>query len=1680
MKKLTALAAFVVLLLTQRPDAQTGAARIYFVDVGTGASTLVVSPTGKTLLVDGGPPGSGVKIGHLLAELGITTIDYTVLTHYHIDHMGGLIEVLNGGRVAGVAFDNGDGADVAPPGTSTSPISTRGTYLNYVAATTLGGARQTAVAGEFIDLGGGMRATFVAAGARLLSGGRVDMTTEDLNSESVSTLIEYNNFDFLVSGDLTGGGSTSTAKTPDVETYVGQMVDDLDVVQLDHHGSTTSNNQTFLKALKAEVAFAQTGETNTFGHPHREIVNKYLNTPDTTGDSYAGTAVPPAGTGPVFYQNEASPAGDDRVTQQGYTGAAAGNAGQGTVALTTDGTSTYSLHSFDDGGLRLNPILHTYAVDAVSPGVTSDFKPTVIVQTAPVLPLAGDAVVVSAMVNDRESAVSSVTLSYSVNGAPQAPIAMISAGARYQGTIPAQPDGVRVDYAVTAIAGGQTTTFGLGYFAGVTPIASLRELNAKGEPLYVGYAARALGLVTASGFSGSSTNDDYVQDATGAINVYRTTDTPTPFVAVTPGQTVEARGRVGFNGGRLRLDIMESIEKTTSPYGVAIVSSGPVPLPVTTTIAAITGNAEAFEGQFVSIDNVSIVSGTIPATPQSIDQFVTISDGTGTFSLKIDDDADLEGFTPAATFTAAGIIQQDDFLRPFDAGYNITPRSRVDIGATPPPPVPLLTIADARVDAVNNATSAPGADFIPDRVGQTVKVRGAVTSIDFRGGTGVEYYVQDATGGIDLFSTALSPSFAIGDNVEGVGIVTHFNGLTELTLSAMGPTGGATTTTAPEVVTLAQLADNGAGEAFEGRLVRVNNVTMTSATFGPAGASNNFTITDATATGTLRVDSDTNIDGTPAPGGFLSVIGVVGQFDGTAPFDSGYQLLPRFTEDIEGSGCSAVTIAGTLGGGIVNTGYSQALTASGDTGPYTFSVASGTLPAGLTLSAGGVLAGTPVTGGTFTFTVRAVTAGGCFGLAPHSVTIINPAPMLSASPAAVAFGSVTIGGSAAAPVTMTNTGNAPLILNTPSIVSGADASQFQAAAPGVLTLEPGASTTATVTFVPTTSGAKSATLTITSNGGTAAIALTGTGGGTPTGGGIVISEFRTRGSVGGNDEFVEIYNNSDGPIDISGYRLAGSNSGGTTSTRATVPAGVVLPAHAHYLFVNTTSGTGYSLSVPGNRGFGTGITDDGGIAILPPTGTTPIDAVGMTNGSAYKEGSVLTTQLTSNTNRSYERKPGGLAPTLQDTGDNAADFQLLNGVSPNVPNPQNVVLIASPTSADFGGAMPPATVSQTVTVKNLLIAGVTLNLPAVIGGSDAASFSVVSPASATLAGTGTASILATAAFNVTFQPSTAGVKRALLSIGSSNAGSVGVALSGTGLPGISVSPTSIDFGSAEPGSTVDHTVTITNGNPTDVTLTPPFAITGPDAAAFTVAAPAASIIPGGGDTTTIVGFQPTTLGSKSATLTITSTNGGTRTIPLSGLAVDTTAPVLSLPENMIREAQGATTVVNFVVSATDSVDPSPVVACTPASGFAFPLGMTTVNCSATDAAGNSAPGQFTVTVRDTTPPAISPVSATPAVLWPPNHALVPVTITAAASDIADPLASCAIASVASSEAIDGLGDGDTAPDWTVWSGLTVKLRAERGGGGIGRIYTIGVRCSDQAGNTSNATQTVIVPHDRGK
>ena len=116
---------------------------------------------------------------------------------------------------------------------------------------------------------------------------------------------------------------------------------------------------------------------------------------------------------------------------------------------------------------------------------------------------------------------------------------------------------------------------------------------------------------------------------------------------------------------------------------------------------------------------------------------------------------------------------------------------------------------------------------------------------------------------------------------------------------------------------------------------------------------------------------------------------------------------------------------------------------------------------------------------------------------------------------------------------------------------------------------------------------------------------------------------------------------------------------------------------------------------------------------------------------------------------------------------------------------------------------------------------------------------------------------------------------------------------------------------------------------------------------------------------------------------------------------DVTPPQLSLPGSITVEATSRLgVVVSFSATASDAVDPNPVMVCNPASGLVFRLGNTIVNCTATDASGNAASGSFPVTVRDISPPVLILPAGIEAAASNSQGALV--IYTATASDTVDP------------------------------------------------------------------------------
>ena len=158
---------------------------------------------------------------------------------------------------------------------------------------------------------------------------------------------------------------------------------------------------------------------------------------------------------------------------------------------------------------------------------------------------------------------------------------------------------------------------------------------------------------------------------------------------------------------------------------------------------------------------------------------------------------------------------------------------------------------------------------------------------------------------------------------------------------------------------------------------------------------------------------------------------------------------------------------------------------------------------------------------------------------------------------------------------------------------------------------------------------------------------------------VVVSEFRVRGPVGGNDEFIELRNTGVTPVAISGWVVRGCSNGspGGETDRATIDAGVTLAANQTYLLANNNASGGYSGTVQPDQTYGNGVSDFtstsfAGIRLY--NGSTVVDGVGAPN-SPCREGTGLITTGT-NGDVSYERSG--------DAGNNATDFASLTPSEP--------------------------------------------------------------------------------------------------------------------------------------------------------------------------------------------------------------------------------------------------------------------------------------------------------------------------------------------------------------------------------------------------------------------------------
>jgi hypothetical protein len=231
------------------------------------------------------------------------------------------------------------------------------------------------------------------------------------------------------------------------------------------------------------------------------------------------------------------------------------------------------------------------------------------------------------------------------------------------------------------------------------------------------------------------------------------------------------------------------------------------------------------------------------------------------------------------------------------------------------------------------------------------------------------------------------------------------------------------------------------------------------------------------------------------------------------------------------------------------------------------------------------------------------------------------------------------------------------------------------------------------------------------------------------------------------------------------------------------------------------------------------------------------------------------------------------------------------------------------------------------------------------------------------------------------------------------------------------------------------------------------------------------------------------VGTTIITYTADDGHGHTANAYQSVTVTDNTPPVVTTPANINVNAPADSCSVNVNPGTATASDNCPGVTVAGVRsdsqplGAPYPVGTTTITWTATDAHGNSSSGTQTVKVNDVTPPVI--VLTTNAIsLGSPNHSYQTLTLAnlvASVSDGCDPsvdINDVVISQATSDEAEDapGGGDGNTSNDIVIAPDCkSLQLRAERQGGGNGRVYKITLRVKDSSGNVATAVRTVVVP-----
>ncbi len=240
----------IILLLARYPAHNL---QVTFLDVGQGDGICMELPDGKVYLMDGGSSDVS-KVGTyrlvpFLKAKGIRKIDAVFLSHGDVDHINGIAELLKEKQIAITCLCLPAGAE----------------QEEFAEITDLAQARNISVrtiqAGDFWENNG----------ARFLCLNPTE-AVESGNAASMVLYMEYQDFSMLLTGDLEGEGEKNVAAL--LRT---NAITDVSVLKVAHHGSKNSTREEFLQQCSPTVAVISCGERNTYGHPHKETLERLNN-----------------------------------------------------------------------------------------------------------------------------------------------------------------------------------------------------------------------------------------------------------------------------------------------------------------------------------------------------------------------------------------------------------------------------------------------------------------------------------------------------------------------------------------------------------------------------------------------------------------------------------------------------------------------------------------------------------------------------------------------------------------------------------------------------------------------------------------------------------------------------------------------------------------------------------------------------------------------------------------------------------------------------------------------------------------------------------------------------------------------------------------------------------------------------------------------------------------------------------------------------------------------------------------------------------------------------------------------------------------------------------------------------------------------------------------------------------